>query len=76
MRSLFIQTEHTPNENALKFVPGKPVLSSDDADTTTVEFVNPRESLVSPLGKRLFQIEGIKHVMLGSSLQLQLIFRF
>eukprot|EP00306_Pavlova_sp_CCMP459_P010725 CAMPEP_0185191482 /NCGR_PEP_ID=MMETSP1140-20130426/15518_1 /TAXON_ID=298111 /ORGANISM="Pavlova sp., Strain CCMP459" /LENGTH=251 /DNA_ID=CAMNT_0027758187 /DNA_START=32 /DNA_END=787 /DNA_ORIENTATION=- len=56
-RGLFIQTENTPNPESLKFLPGKPVL-----DTGTAEFKSFREAQVSPLAKRLFQIDGIKSV--------------
>jgi Fe-S cluster biogenesis protein NfuA len=56
-RSLFIQTENTPNPESLKFLPGKPVLESG-----TAEFRSFRDAQVSPLAKRLFQVDGIKSV--------------
>jgi Fe-S cluster biogenesis protein NfuA len=56
-RSLFIQTENTPNPESLKFLPGKPVLESG-----TAEFRSFRDAQASPLAKRLFQIEGVKSV--------------
>ncbi|KAJ2881161.1 hypothetical protein GGI21_000644 [Coemansia aciculifera] len=69
---MFIQTATTPNEDALQFIPGVPVLgSSDDGATTansmrTVEYNSPREGLRSPLATRLFAIEGVKGIMYGS----------
>ncbi|KAJ1624573.1 scaffold protein Nfu/NifU N terminal-domain-containing protein [Pavlovales sp. CCMP2436] len=56
-RSLFIQTESTPNPESLKFLPGKPVLESG-----TAQFRSYAEAQVSPLAKRLFKIEGVKSV--------------
>jgi Fe-S cluster biogenesis protein NfuA len=57
---MFIQTEQTPNDDALKFIPGVPVMESG-----TAEFMDVRSSLQSPLAKQLFQIEGIKGVFYG-----------
>lgn len=56
-RSLFIQTENTPNPESLKFLPGKPVLEEGSA-----EFRSFRDAQASPLAKRLFQIDGVKSV--------------
>ena len=44
MRSMFIQTEPTPNPDSLKFLPGKAVL-----DSGTRDFSNFREAQASPL---------------------------
>lgn len=68
-RSIFIQTLSTPNPESMKFVPGIPVL--DDRDGTGNGFFvskndNPMEILRSPLAKKLFDIEGVKSVYLGS----------
>ncbi|KAJ3103183.1 hypothetical protein HDU97_010316 [Phlyctochytrium planicorne] len=60
-RSMFIQTEGTPNVDSLKFKPGVPVLEGN----ATHEFVSGRESLRSPLAQRLFQIDGVKSVLFG-----------
>ncbi|KAG2175985.1 hypothetical protein INT44_000464 [Umbelopsis vinacea] len=60
VRTMFIQTEQTPNDDALKFIPGVPVMESG-----TAEFLDVRGSLQSPLAKQLFQIEGIKGVFYG-----------
>lgn len=58
---MFIQTEPTPNPATLKFIPGKTVLSDGTAD-----FRDPDEASTSPLASRLFGIEGVDGVFLGS----------
>ncbi len=58
---MFIQTEATPNPATLKFIPGRPVLKEGTAD-----FRDKSETLASPLAARLFDIEGVKGVFLGS----------
>ena len=45
-RSMFIQTQSTPNPNSLKFIPGVPVLES-----YTMDFPNPMAAAVSPLAR-------------------------
>ncbi|CAO3680101.1 unnamed protein product [Rhizopus microsporus] len=57
---MFIQTEQTPNDNSLKFIPGTPVLGNG-----TAEFLDVRFSMKSPLAKQLFQIEGVAGVFFG-----------
>ena len=59
---MFIQTDTTPSADSLKFKPGVPILSSN----STVEFMSGRESLKSPLARKLFQIDGVRSVMFGS----------
>ncbi|KAG9314727.1 hypothetical protein JVU11DRAFT_5536 [Chiua virens] len=56
-RSMFIQTETTPNEDSLKFIPGVPVMEEG-----TAEFLDTRSALASPLAIRLMGIEGVKSV--------------
>jgi Fe-S cluster biogenesis protein NfuA len=58
---MFIQTEPTPNPSTLKFIPGKPVLGDG-----TVDFRAPEEAVSSPLAQRLFAIDGVNGVFLGS----------
>jgi Fe-S cluster biogenesis protein NfuA len=58
---MFIQTEPTPNPATLKFVPGKPVLGDG-----TVEYRDRTEAAGSPLAARLFEIDGVSGVFLGS----------
>jgi len=58
---MFIQTEPTPNPATLKFIPGKAVLASG-----VREFKSADEAGDSPLAERLFEVEGVSGVMLGS----------
>ncbi len=58
---MFIQTEATPNPVTLKFIPGKPVLSGGTAD-----FRTKKDAAASPLASRIFEIEGVTGVFLGS----------
>jgi Fe-S cluster biogenesis protein NfuA len=59
---MFIQTEATPNPATLKFLPGRTVLQHG-----TREFRDAKEAaLVSPLAARLFEVEGVTGVFLGS----------
>lgn len=60
-RGLFLQTQTTPNESALKFLPSIQILPTDD----TVEFLSGREAHKSPLALKLFSTDGIKSVMFG-----------
>ncbi|TDH66074.1 hypothetical protein CCR75_004896 [Bremia lactucae] len=61
LRSMFIQTESTPNPQSVKFLPGRAVL--DDRFTTGVDFTPTSEEVRrSPLAKKLFQVEGITRV--------------
>jgi hypothetical protein len=62
IRSIFIQTEQTPNIDALKFKPGKPIL---ETETGTKEFLSRREAMASPLASKLFQIDGVNSVFFG-----------
>ncbi|XP_055676230.1 NFU1 iron-sulfur cluster scaffold homolog, mitochondrial isoform X2 [Falco peregrinus] len=59
-RSMFIQTQDTPNPNSLKFIPGKEVLES-----RTMEFSTPAAAFCSPLARQLFKIEGVKSIFFG-----------
>src|SRR5262245_60361977 len=58
---MFIQTEPTPNPATLKFMPGKTVLGDG-----TVDFRAKEEATASPLAQRLFGVEGVTGVFLGS----------
>lgn len=58
---MFIQTEATPNPQTLKFIPGKPVLADGTAD-----FRAKADAGASPLASRLFDIDGVAGVFLGS----------
>jgi Fe-S cluster biogenesis protein NfuA len=58
---MFIQTEPTPNPATLKFVPGKTVLGDG-----TVDYRSRAEAISSPLAQRLFDVDGVAGVFLGS----------
>jgi Fe-S cluster biogenesis protein NfuA len=58
---MFIQTESTPNPSTLKFIPGRTVLNDGTAD-----FRAKTEATTSPLAQRLFDIDGVDGVFLGS----------
>jgi len=59
-RTMFIQTEITPNEESLKFIPGVEVMGTGSA-----EFLDTRSALASPLAIRLMGIQGVKAVFFG-----------
>ncbi|KOS12737.1 hira-interacting protein 5 [Malassezia pachydermatis] len=59
-RSMFIQTEATPNEDSLKFLPGCQVMEKG-----TAEFLDKRASMGSPLAKNLFALDGVTGVFYG-----------
>jgi Fe-S cluster biogenesis protein NfuA len=58
---MFIQTEATPNPATLKFLPGRTVLANG-----TLEMRDAQEATQSPLAERLFDIDGVGGVFLGS----------
>jgi Fe-S cluster biogenesis protein NfuA len=58
---MFIQTEPTPNPATMKFIPGKPVLGEG-----TVDFRAADEAVNSPLAQRIFTVDGVTGVFLGS----------
>ncbi|MGE0746975.1 MAG: NifU family protein [Rhodospirillales bacterium] len=58
---MFIQTEQTPNPATLKFMPGQPVMEKGSADFRSADAAGR-----SPLARRLFAIEGVSGVFLGS----------
>ncbi|KAI3906883.1 hypothetical protein MKW98_004933 [Papaver atlanticum] len=60
-RSMFIQTQSTPNPSSLMFYPGKPVMEVGSAD-----FPNPRTAMNSPLAKAIYGVDGITRVFYGS----------
>lgn len=60
-RTMFIQTQSTPNPLSLMFYPGKPVMEVGSAD-----FPNARTAMNSPLAKSLYGIDGVTRVFFGS----------
>lgn len=61
MRTLFIQTEETPNPATLKFLPGRILMSEGTAD-----FKSEEEAAKSPLALKLFEVTGVKGVFFGA----------
>ncbi len=59
--AVFIQTESTPNPATMKFLPGRAVLKEGAADFPTADAAQR-----SPLAARLFAIDGVAGVMLGT----------
>lgn len=57
---MFIQTEMTPNPATLKFVPGETVMEQG-----TAFYESAQEAESSPLGRRLFAIEGVTGTFFG-----------
>ncbi|MFN2101126.1 NifU family protein [Altererythrobacter sp. MF3-039] len=58
---MFIETETTPNPQSLKFLPGKPVMTSG-----TREFASPEASEASPLAQAIFDTGEVTNVFFGS----------
>uniref|UniRef100_UPI00358DF6EF NFU1 iron-sulfur cluster scaffold homolog, mitochondrial n=1 Tax=Myxine glutinosa TaxID=7769 RepID=UPI00358DF6EF len=61
VRSLFIQTQETPNPNSLKLLPGRTVLEGN----STVDFPSIHTASTSPLARSLFRIDGVEGVFFG-----------
>jgi Fe-S cluster biogenesis protein NfuA len=68
-RSIFIQTENTPNPDALKFLPNSPILPPG-LSSPFLEYLNPRATLApphpSPLAAHLMNIDGVISVFYGA----------
>jgi Fe-S cluster biogenesis protein NfuA len=60
-KTMFIQTEATPNPATLKFIPGRTVL-----DGGTLEFDSREAAARSPLAERLFGVSGVTRVFFGA----------
>ncbi|CAA7048489.1 unnamed protein product [Microthlaspi erraticum] len=60
-RTMFMQTQSTPNPSSLMFNPGKPVMEVGSAD-----FPNSRSAMSSPLANAIFAIDGVVRVFFGS----------
>ena len=59
---MFIQTEHTPNPETLKFIPGRVVMSKGTAFFQKSQNESPN----SPFVQKLFKIDGVEGVFFGS----------
>ena len=55
-----IQTEHTPNPDALKFLPGKKV-----SDVGPVEFLKNEKNIKVPLANNILSLQGTTMVFFG-----------
>lgn len=68
-RTIFIQTEPTPNSDALKFLPNHRVLPEGFA-APFVEYMSPRATIAppypSPLAAKLMNIDGVTSVFYGA----------
>jgi NFU1 iron-sulfur cluster scaffold homolog, mitochondrial len=68
-RSIFIQTQETPNADALKFLPNDTVLP-EGFPSAFVEYTSPRATLApphpSPLASRLLNVDGVSSVFYGT----------
>uniref|UniRef100_A0A182JEA0 NFU1 iron-sulfur cluster scaffold homolog, mitochondrial n=1 Tax=Anopheles atroparvus TaxID=41427 RepID=A0A182JEA0_ANOAO len=60
-RTMFIQTQDTPNPDSLKFLPGVAVLEKGQ----TMDFPTVSSAQCSPLAKLLFRVEGVRSVFFG-----------
>ena len=69
VRTIFIQTESTPNADALKFLPGTRVIP-EEINTPFIEYMNPRSTISPPypsqLASKLMNIDGITSVFYGT----------
>lgn len=68
-RTIFIQTESTPNPDALKFLPNHRVLP-ETISSPFVEYLNPRSTIAppypSPLAAQLMNVDGVTSVFYGT----------
>ncbi|PKY04365.1 HIRA-interacting protein 5 [Aspergillus campestris IBT 28561] len=68
-RTIFIQTENTPNPDALKFIPNHRVLP-EGFPTSFLEYLSPRSTLApphpSPLAANLLNVDGVSSVFYGA----------
>lgn len=69
VRSLFIQTENTPNPDALKFLPNTRVIPPE-LGVPYIEYMNARSTIAppypSPLAAQLMNTEGVTSVFFGA----------
>ncbi|PTB39899.1 uncharacterized protein TrAFT101_005066 [Trichoderma asperellum] len=69
VRTIFIQTENTPNPDALKFLPNHRIVP-EGMSVPFIEYLNPRSTISpphpSPLAAKLMNIDGITSVFYGA----------
>lgn len=58
---MFIQTEVTPNPNAIKFIPGENI-----SQEGPIHFASMEDAKSSPLARKLFTIDGVFAVFFGA----------
>lgn len=58
---MFIQTEATPNPSTLKFIPEQTIMAQG-----TANFNDKQSAARSPLATRLFGVDGVDSIFLGS----------
>lgn len=63
LRSMFIQTQPTPNAHAVMFMPGREVMPGGRG---TADYPSVRAAATSPLARKLFGINGVRSVFFGS----------
>ena len=67
-RTIFIQTQQTPNADALKFLPNSLVLP-EGFPSTFLEYTSPRSTLApphpSPLAAKLLSVDGVSSIFYG-----------
>mmetsp|Transcript_10655 Transcript_10655/g.13832 ORF Transcript_10655/g.13832 Transcript_10655/m.13832 type:complete len:282 (+) Transcript_10655:114-959(+) len=65
-RTMFIQTQDTPNPSSLKFLPNRDVLPENSSTGFYYQRSDRKEwQAQSPLARKLFAIEGVKAIFLG-----------
>lgn len=60
---MFIQTQTTPNADALMFLPGREVMPGG---VGAMDFPDMRSAAPSPLARRLLGVDGVRGVFLGA----------
>ncbi|KKA28122.1 hypothetical protein TD95_005348 [Thielaviopsis punctulata] len=67
-RSIFIQTESTPNADALKFLPNHRIIP-ESLNRSSIEYLSARSTIAppfpSPLAAQLMNIDGVESVFYG-----------
>lgn len=68
-RTIFIQTEATPNADAVKFIPNHRIIP-ETISSPFIEYLSPRDTISppnpSPLASNLMNVEGVTAVFYGT----------
>jgi NFU1 iron-sulfur cluster scaffold homolog, mitochondrial len=62
-RTLFIQTQPTPNSDAVMFLPGRQIMPRGQG---SADFPSVRAATKSPLARKLFAVDGVRAVFFGA----------